>query len=134
MAALDALGAAPVFGAVAQRNGCEHLGGVGGHPTLWIGPELEEDQHGHVVRAVVGAALEPGPGQALSGGVDPGPEGLRVVVGGRVELMCQVGLLFSGQRPPPGFVGRALILQSACDSRGPVSAGYLYAVDNCILS
>jgi hypothetical protein len=55
------------------------------------------------------------------------------VVGGRVEVMCQVGLLFSGQRPPPGFVGRALILQSACDSPGPVFAGYLYAVDNCIL-
>lgn len=85
------------------------------------------------MRAVVGAALEPAAGQALGSAVDPSPEGLRVVVGGRVELMCQVGLLFSGQRPPPGFVGRALILQSACDSPGPISAGYLYAVDNFIL-
>jgi hypothetical protein len=38
------------------------------------------------------------------------------VVGGSVELMCQVGLLFSGQRPPPGLEGTGISMTTPCDS------------------
>jgi hypothetical protein len=106
LATLDAFGATPVFGAVGQRHCCEDLGGVRGHPSGRIGPELEEDQHRHIVSPGVGTTLVTGSGQASGGNEDPFAEAMGVVVGGSSEVMCQVGLLFSGQRPPPVLVGR----------------------------
>lgn len=109
LATLDALGAAPILGPISQRHGGEHLGGVTAYVLARVGPELQEDEHGHVVGAGVGAALEPGLSQPKGCGIDPFAECLRVVGGGSGEVIWQFRFLFSGQLFAAGFGGKGSV-------------------------